>query len=449
MIPDAKKLVDLSDYTILLVDDVTFSRQTIFKLLISMGSPVVHHAEDGTEALEVLHKNPNVDFVVSDFNMPNFNGLQLLKAIRTGKTDVRRGTPFAMLTGYSDRPLVDMALSLDVNAFLTKPVSKKALSARLGKMLAPDDGKPALKPADAYEGVAVVEAEKKKLPAMNVGGVTRPRRPAPVLRNSRETKKVLGGMSSLKGKFQESDLARNITSGVDRLVTDAGGDQAARVVTFIDDLVNRQILEIEDVPDILDTRDAYKEGPDDATESRKAKAIAETKSGKAGEFHYKLPEIPLGAILSQDLFSPDESLLIKKGIPLTQQVVSILAHLYKVGRLKLPPGGEIAVSAPGTYPNGIFANFSPVPGETDPVAAFESESPPSEGFTHAIKGDFDWEKLVPAEEIPEGATLARDIYTADGRLYMHAGNKLTGKFISILKDLQDLGNLTSNIWIAK
>ena len=182
--------LNLSPYTILLVDDMAFSRQMVSKLLNGMGNPTIHLAEDGDEALGVLNKNPNVDFVISDYKMPKFNGLQLLKAIRTGKTDVKRETPFAMLTGYSDRFLVDMALVLDVNAFLVKPISKKNLSARLGKMLAPDDGKTALKPANAYEDIFIVEAEEKKSPAMKgISGVTRPRRAAPVLKKSRETKK--------------------------------------------------------------------------------------------------------------------------------------------------------------------------------------------------------------------------------------------------------------------
>ena len=443
---------DLSSHTILLVDDVTFSRHTVSKLLHGMGTPTVLHAEDGEEALEVLHKNPTVDFVLSDYNMPNFNGLQLLKAIRTGKTEVKRETPFAMLTGYSDRHLVDMALALDVNAFLTKPVSQKSLSARLGKMLAQDQDnvKSSLKPADAYEDVVVEEAEEEKPVVMKVaGGVFRPPRPAPVLKNSRETKKVLSNMSSLKGKFDESDLARNITKGVDRLVTDAGSSQASRVISFIDDLVEREILELDDIPDVLDLRDADQEEPDEATRSRKAKAIAETAGGNAEESYYSLPEIPLGAILSQDLSSQDGSLFIKKGIPLTQQIVSIIAHLCKVGALKLPFGGEIAVIDPEPGQNGVLANFSPVPGETDPVSAYESESPPSERFIRAMQGDYSWDVRVRADEIPENATLARDIYTADGRLYMHAGNKLTAKFISILKDLQDLENLTSDIWIVE
>ena len=83
------------------------------------------------------------------------------------------------------------------------------------------------------------------------------------------------------------------------------------------------------------------------------------------------------------------------------------------------------------------------------MAAYESENPPSEGFAHAVRGDYAWERQAPAHEIPGGATLARDIYTVDGRLYMHAGNKLSVFMVALLKDLQDLGHLPTETWIAK
>ena len=56
---------------------------------------------------------------------------------------------------------------------------------------------------------------------------------------------------------------------------------------------------------------------------------------------------------------------------------------------------------------------------------------------------------ISPTQIPEGALLARDIYPADGRLYMHAGDKLTARIISILNDLRDLENMTSDIWIVE
>ena len=414
-----------------------------------MGDPEVHQAENGTEALEVLQSEGPIDFVLSDFKMPGFNGLQLLKAIRTGQTAARRETPFAMLTGYSDRHLVDMALALDVNAFLAKPISKKTLAARLNKMLSRDEAETPVKPAEVYENIAIEEAEEESVPVLAV-----PVRGKTILKNLEVTREVVGGMSALKGKFQQSDLARNITNGVDRLVTDAGGEAAARVVSFIDDLVDREILELEDIPDILDARDVGPWSPNAPGKRKKISGVwASADSGKGEEMFYGLNEIPLGAVLAEDIRANDGSQLIKRDIPLTQQVISILAHLCKVGAVALS-SMEIEESEgkpgprPDSEPPGVFANFSPTPENDGRTMAFDSEGPPTERFTHAMKATAGWEKPVPASEIPEGAILTRDIYTTDGRLYMYAGADLTGKVVSILRDLQDLENLKTDIWIA-
>lgn len=441
------KVLNLSNYTVLLVDDVAFSRQVVTKMLNDMRVEDVHHAEDGNEALDVLQEIQGVDFVISDFHMPDFNGLQLLKAIRTGKTAARRDLLFAMLTGYSDRYLVDMALALDVNAFLTKPVSIKALAMRLEKMLSRGEADMPVKPSEAYEAVTIEEAEEEYVPEPQSRDIK--------LNNVRETQKVLGKLSSLSGKFQESDLVQNITVGIDRLVTDIGGNHTDRVVSFIDDLVNQGILELEDIPNILDAREIGPVSPYAPAKRKKVAGVwATAESGKGEEKFYTLSDIPLGAFLSRDLCSKDGSLFVKKNIPMTQQIISILAHLKKVGAVKLAEKIEklemtgVETAGADTEDLGVFANFLAGPENDGRTRAFESESPPSQRFAHALRGDFGWEKSVPAHEIPEGATLTRDIYTVDGRLYMYAGSKLTGKVISILRDLQDLENLQSNIWIT-
>jgi len=121
--------------TILLVDDEKFSRTMVSSMLADLGRPTVLEAENGAEALAVLDEH-KVDFIISDFNMPHGHGLQLLRAVRTGKLRlIKPETPFALLTGYSEVTLVDLALALDANAFLVKPVSKDGLRKRLSKML--------------------------------------------------------------------------------------------------------------------------------------------------------------------------------------------------------------------------------------------------------------------------------------------------------------------------
>jgi len=95
--------------------------------------PTIVQARNGVEALNALPSTP-IDAVIAAFQMPQMNGLELLKALRVGKTKAVRGLPFAMLPGHTDQDLVGAALALDVNAFLAKPVAKATMANRLGRM---------------------------------------------------------------------------------------------------------------------------------------------------------------------------------------------------------------------------------------------------------------------------------------------------------------------------
>ena len=145
--------LDLSGRRVLVADDVMYSRSIVRWLLRDFGDPRVHQAANGKEALGYLRVG--VDAVISDFNMPEMQGLELLKAVRTGQQNINRATPFAMLTAYSDKHLVDVALALDVNAFLIKPVSKRAFSTRLERMLRQLKAEEWLKSAEQYDEIDV------------------------------------------------------------------------------------------------------------------------------------------------------------------------------------------------------------------------------------------------------------------------------------------------------
>ncbi len=128
--------LDLGDHSVLIVDDEQFSRSVVAHLLVEMGRPRITHASNGSEALDALGDGSGkFDFIIADFNMPVMHGLQLLKAIRVGHGEIDRAMPVAMVTGYSEKHLVDLALALDINAFLIKPVSKRGLENRLVSML--------------------------------------------------------------------------------------------------------------------------------------------------------------------------------------------------------------------------------------------------------------------------------------------------------------------------
>ncbi len=146
---------DLSNKSILLVDDVSFSRVTLGSMLARMGNPIVHQANSGASAMAFLQSENWVDIIISDFNMPEMHGLQLLQSVRVGENGIRRDLPFAMVTGYSEKPLVDTALELDVNAFLIKPVSKLGLERRLQRMMQNMSSDVWLKSTATYGGVNV------------------------------------------------------------------------------------------------------------------------------------------------------------------------------------------------------------------------------------------------------------------------------------------------------
>ena len=117
---------NLGSRAILVVDDVRFTRLTLTRMLQRIGCTAVHEAEDGEAALKVLDVQP-VDCVISDLDMPNVNGLQLLKAIRSGTGSIPRGVPVAFITGHSELEHLGPALLLDLDAFLAKPLSQEAL----------------------------------------------------------------------------------------------------------------------------------------------------------------------------------------------------------------------------------------------------------------------------------------------------------------------------------
>ncbi|BDA82700.1 response regulator [Aureimonas sp. SA4125] len=124
-----------SQLKVLIVDDQRTSRMLIRDALDQLGISQITMAVDGEEALKMLMSAPS-HIIISDFNMPKLDGLQLLKAVRSYPPTKK--TPFIILTGRGDRELVQKAAALGVNNFLVKPVSvpvlQKTIEAVVGKL---------------------------------------------------------------------------------------------------------------------------------------------------------------------------------------------------------------------------------------------------------------------------------------------------------------------------
>ena len=103
---------------IMVVDDMSTSRGLITQALEALGVRNVSTAENGTDALANLAKAP-VHMVISDYNMPNMDGLHLLQQLRSN--DKTKGVGFILITGRAEQQIIDYGRKLGMNNFLKKP----------------------------------------------------------------------------------------------------------------------------------------------------------------------------------------------------------------------------------------------------------------------------------------------------------------------------------------
>lgn len=116
---------------ILIVDDFSTMRRIIRNILKQIGYSDIHDAEDGTQAITKL-KADRFDFVISDWNMPNMSGLDLLKAIRTD-ADLK-DTKFLMVTAETMQESVIAAVQAGVNNYIIKPFTAETMKERIDRI---------------------------------------------------------------------------------------------------------------------------------------------------------------------------------------------------------------------------------------------------------------------------------------------------------------------------
>lgn len=117
---------------VLIVDDQNSVRQMTRMTLEEIGFRHIHEAENGVRAMETASLQP-LDLIISDFNMPEMNGLALLQAVR-GHPVVRK-VPFILLTGRGDKELVVKAAKAGVNNYLVKPFTAAILREKIEQVM--------------------------------------------------------------------------------------------------------------------------------------------------------------------------------------------------------------------------------------------------------------------------------------------------------------------------
>lgn len=115
----------------LVVDDFSTMRRIVRNLLKELGFLNVQEAEDGVDALAKLRAD-TFDFVVSDWNMPNMTGIDLLRAIRAD--DKLKHLPVLMVTAEAKKENIIAAAQAGASGYVVKPFTAATLDEKLKKI---------------------------------------------------------------------------------------------------------------------------------------------------------------------------------------------------------------------------------------------------------------------------------------------------------------------------
>ncbi len=118
---------------LLVVDDSSTMRRIIKNTLNRLNYKDVLEGEDGVEGWEVLDANPDVDMLITDWNMPNMNGLELVKKVRADERFAE--IPIIMVTTEGGKAEVITALKAGVNNYIVKPFTPAVLKEKLGAVI--------------------------------------------------------------------------------------------------------------------------------------------------------------------------------------------------------------------------------------------------------------------------------------------------------------------------
>ncbi len=116
---------------ILVVDDFSTMRRIVKNILRQLGYENIVEADDGTSAWEIL-RSEKIDFIISDWNMPQMSGIELLKNVRN--SEEWKNLPFLMVTAEGQKENVIEAVKHKVNNYIVKPFTPETLKEKISKI---------------------------------------------------------------------------------------------------------------------------------------------------------------------------------------------------------------------------------------------------------------------------------------------------------------------------
>jgi two-component system chemotaxis response regulator CheY len=115
----------------LIVDDFATMRRIVKNILTQLGFKNFIEADDGSTAWDILQKE-QVDFIVSDWNMPKMTGIELLKKVRADERF--QNLPFLMVTAEAQKENIVEAVKARVSNYIVKPFTPETLSEKIQKI---------------------------------------------------------------------------------------------------------------------------------------------------------------------------------------------------------------------------------------------------------------------------------------------------------------------------
>ena len=116
---------------VLVVDDFSTMRRIVRNILRQLGFQNVVEADDGTSAWEVLNREKN-DFIVSDWNMPQMTGIDLLRKVRSSEQFAN--IPFLMVTAEAQQENIIEAVQAKVSNYIVKPFTADTMKLKIDKI---------------------------------------------------------------------------------------------------------------------------------------------------------------------------------------------------------------------------------------------------------------------------------------------------------------------------
>jgi two-component system chemotaxis response regulator CheY len=116
---------------VLVVDDFSTMRRIIKNILRQLGFNNVVEADDGTTAWDVLNKD-KIEFIISDWNMPQMTGIELLRKVRSSEEFA--DLPFLMVTAEAQQENIIEAVQAKVSNYIVKPFTPEVMKQKIDKI---------------------------------------------------------------------------------------------------------------------------------------------------------------------------------------------------------------------------------------------------------------------------------------------------------------------------